>query len=439
MAASDVHSFDSVDVVVVGAGLSGLQAALDVQKAGLSCIVLEARDQVGGKTLSQPLASGKGVVDLGAAWLNEATQPRIYALAKKYRCETVVQLTKGDGILEDTSGTIWRYPLGGLPDSPAATLQAVGMITGMLETEAAKLDLRNLPTSKFDKITVAEFLQQNGVNEDAYKIIETTVKALLGVDATELSLFFYLDYIKSGRSLKDLSSEKKNGAQYQRLRQGELRSGLLLLESPVSHIHREHNSTCIVTTQKGDKFREKKVIISIPTPLYRTINFTPALPRAKITLADSTTLGYYAKIVLVYDKPWWREIGLRGSFISVNGTVSFSYDTSVEADGQYSITCFIVAGTGRKWSILSPIRRRKTVLDEIAALVGDENGHEVYQTEEIIEDEWYGNVLRSPCGNLHFVGTETAYEWKGYMDGAISAGERGAEEVIRALGKSAAT
>jgi hypothetical protein len=72
---------------------------------------------------------------------------------------------------------------------PAATLEAVGLITGILETEAAKLDLQNLPISKFDKITVDEFLRQKVGDEDAYKLIETTVKGLLGVDATELSLF----------------------------------------------------------------------------------------------------------------------------------------------------------------------------------------------------------------------------------------------------------
>lgn len=54
-----------VDVVVVGAGLSGLIAARDVIRAGLSCVVLEARDRVGGKTWSQPLKDGKGIVDVG--------------------------------------------------------------------------------------------------------------------------------------------------------------------------------------------------------------------------------------------------------------------------------------------------------------------------------------------------------------------------------------
>lgn len=110
---------------------------------------------------------------------------------------------------------------------PAETLQTMGIITSILETEAAKLDLRNLPISDFDKLTVSEFLRQKGANKDAYEFFETTVKGLLGVDATELSLFFYLDYIKSGGSLDDLMSEKSNGAQYQRLRQGKIPSKVI--------------------------------------------------------------------------------------------------------------------------------------------------------------------------------------------------------------------
>jgi monoamine oxidase len=101
-----------------------------------------------------------------------------------------------------------------------------------------------------------------------------------------------------------------------------------------------------------------------------------------------------------------------------------------------------------------PIPNEKTsdVLDQIATMIGDEHGYRVYQTEEIIEDEWikehwsqgaptpvmgpnllnrYAAVLGAPCGSSHFVGTGTAYEWKGYMNGAISSGERDAQEVIQ--------
>lgn len=39
-------------------------------------------------------------------------------------------------------------------------------------------------------------------------------------------------------------------------------------------------------------------------------------------------------------------------------------------------------------------------------------------------------ALRSPCGRLHFAGTETAVHHVGYLEGAIESGERAAREVL---------
>ena len=73
-AAIQQSSPKEVDVVVVGAGLSGLKAACDMQRVGLSFLVVEARDRVGGKTWTvDPLGDGK-CVDLGAAWINDSNQ-----------------------------------------------------------------------------------------------------------------------------------------------------------------------------------------------------------------------------------------------------------------------------------------------------------------------------------------------------------------------------
>ena len=80
-AAIPQHPTERVDVVVVGAGLSGLQAAVDLHKAGLKVKVLEARDRVGGKTWSRS-AQGS-VCDVGAAWINDTNQSKMYALAKR--------------------------------------------------------------------------------------------------------------------------------------------------------------------------------------------------------------------------------------------------------------------------------------------------------------------------------------------------------------------
>src|SRR5207253_4962827 len=51
-----------VDVVIVGAGLSGLAAARELRKAGRSVIVLEARDRVGGRTFDTPIPGSNGEV-----------------------------------------------------------------------------------------------------------------------------------------------------------------------------------------------------------------------------------------------------------------------------------------------------------------------------------------------------------------------------------------
>jgi monoamine oxidase len=44
-----------------------------------------------------------------------------------------------------------------------------------------------------------------------------------------------------------------------------------------------------------------------------------------------------------------------------------------------------------------------------------------------------GNELATPFGRVHFVGTETSREWRGYMEGAVRSGQRGVAEVVKAL------
>ena len=77
MPSADRTPTETTDVVIIGAGLAGLTAARDILASGLSCIILEARDRVGGKTWSLPLPDGNGTVDLGAAWINDVNQTQV--------------------------------------------------------------------------------------------------------------------------------------------------------------------------------------------------------------------------------------------------------------------------------------------------------------------------------------------------------------------------
>lgn len=97
-----------VDVVVIGGGFSGLQAAWDIQKAGLSCILLEAKHRIGGRSRSLKLKSGDGIVEMGATWINEKTQPKIYATAKRLGLDMVNQYTDGAEVWQLTKSRVIR-------------------------------------------------------------------------------------------------------------------------------------------------------------------------------------------------------------------------------------------------------------------------------------------------------------------------------------------
>jgi monoamine oxidase len=108
---------EAVDVAIIGAGLAGLTAAHEVLRAGLSCVLLEARDHVGGKTWSQPLSDGKGTIELGAAWINDVNQTKMIALAQRYNLELIEQNTTGNCVLQDFDGKASLFPYGELPQA----------------------------------------------------------------------------------------------------------------------------------------------------------------------------------------------------------------------------------------------------------------------------------------------------------------------------------
>lgn len=112
----------SADVIIVGAGLSGLTSARELITAGLSVLVLEARDRVGGKTYSVPREDRKGKVEHGAAWINDSNQKRMWALAKEFGLETVVQNTSGRVVAQGFDGeVVGTFEYGGLPPVSAVS------------------------------------------------------------------------------------------------------------------------------------------------------------------------------------------------------------------------------------------------------------------------------------------------------------------------------
>ncbi len=56
------------DVLIVGAGLSGLSAAYYLKKAGIDAVVLEARERCGGRIFTVRAEGNNTPVEMGATW-----------------------------------------------------------------------------------------------------------------------------------------------------------------------------------------------------------------------------------------------------------------------------------------------------------------------------------------------------------------------------------
>lgn len=199
------------------------------------------------------------------------------------------------------------------------------------------------------------------------------------------------------------------------------------------------------------QFKARKVIVTVPSPLYATIQWTPSLPNDKAQVMRESIQGYYTKVILVYAEPWWRNDGACGLSQSFNaGPIAVTRDTSDEKR-QWSLTCFVAGNAGKAWSLLPYYARIQAVKEQIYRLFENKKAYETTEVHvrEWSKEEWSHGApcpaqsttsalvahqcIRTPVGHVHFAGTETAFEWTGYMDGAVESGIRAAAEVCAAL------
>lgn len=336
----------------------------------------------------------------------------------------------------------------------------------MVETDCQTLDPTRPQNADWDLVTFEAYLRSRGASTEALATATVWTRAMLGQDPKDISALYFLTYCRSGGGLLQMRSDRLGGGQHLRIRQGtqlfslglakDLHEETIYLSTPVSSITQNGTSSDIeVTTTNQKKYRARKVITTVPSPVLKTISFTPDLPSSKKLWSESTVYGYYTKAMMTFRTPFWVEKGYCGLTQSFTGPASVIRDTSSLPDQKHVLTCFMAGDPGRAWAALSTEEREKALIKQIGQLFGSEveaSGEFVnMMTYEWLSDPYSGwgcpcaslapgvmntlggSGLREPFGNLHFAGTETAVNWRGYMEGAVESGERAAAEVIQGL------
>jgi monoamine oxidase len=444
------------DVVVIGAGFAGLAAARALVASGVEALVLEARDRVGGRVLNAEIGDGK-VVEVGGEWIGP-TQDRLAALAAELEIETFPTHIDGENTME-LNGRVSRYT-GTIPKLNPAALLEVGLAARKLDRMTRRVRLEapweSPDAARLDGTTVGTWLDRRIRTRTARKLIEIAVRTVWGADSRELSLLYALSYIGAAGGFYALL-DTDGGAQQDRfvggsqlicLRMAEALGDRVVLSTPVKRV--EHDGTG-VTISAGDVVaRGRRAIVTTPPPACARIEWQPSMPMARTQLTQRMPGGSYLKCLAIYDEPFWRADGLSGDGVSDAGPATTTFDNS-PPDGSPGVLLGFVSGSdATSLSRLGVSERRRAVLEGFARMYGQRARH----AERYIEQDWsrepwtggapiffmppgaltgLGSALREPVGPIHWAGSETATEWAGYMDGAVSSGERAAAEVLAAL------
>jgi monoamine oxidase len=448
------------DVVVVGAGLAGLTAARELTGAGLDVQVLEARDRVGGRNLSQSVGNHpEDVVELGGQWVGP-TQHEVLALAEELGIGTYPNHVQGKSLFETDKGKMKRYrgtiPMLGplvMVDYGLADLKLKRLIKGV----SADAPWDSEDAERLDEQSFATWIRGAARTKTAREALAVACRAVFSVEPADVSLLHVLFYAASAGGWDDLL-ETEGGAQQDRLAGGTQQLSIRMadelgdrveLSAPVRSIRTDDDDVVV-----GD-IRARRAIVAVPPTLAGRIEYDPPLPAVRDELTQRMPMGCVIKCMAVYEEPFWRDDGLSGQAVSLPGPAQVVFDNT-PANGSAGLIGFLEGREARELGAVSESERRDAVLKGFQRLFGRRAGHPTLYAEKDWSTEpysrggyagvlgpgaWtsYGRALREPVGRIHWAGTETATRWMGYMDGAIQSGKRAAAEVMRTEGAAFAT
>ncbi|XP_026151267.1 amine oxidase [flavin-containing] [Mastacembelus armatus] len=451
------------DVIVIGGGISGLSAAKLLKASGLSPVVLEARDRVGGRTFTARNKETKWV-DLGGAYIGP-TQNRIFRLAREYGIKTY-KVNEQEKQVHYVKGKSYPFK-GSFPPmwNPIVLLDFNNLWRTMDEmgTEIPREAPWRAPhAEEWDKMTMQELIDKVCWTRTVRSFVRLFVNVNVTSEPHEVSALWFLWYVKQcGGTMRIFSTT--NGGQERKFQGGSSQISECMarelgdrvkLQSPVYRID-QTGDTVVVETLDKQTYTAKYVIVAVPPSLNLKMHFNPELPSLRNQLIHRVPMGSVIKCMVYYRENFWRKKGFCGSMVieEEGSPIDLTLDDTKPDGTVPCIMGFILARKCRKLSELTREERLRRICEIYSRVLGsDEALHPVhYEEKNWCEEEYsggcytayfppgiltqYGKVLREPVGRLYFAGTETATEWSGYMEGAVEAGERAAREVMCAMGK----
>ena len=434
-------------VVVVGAGLSGLNAALILERWGFEVQVVEARERVGGRiwTLDALPGSPEGggnVMGANYGRVLKAAHDLEVPLRSPPRTLPSDYFVDGQRIARDDWASAEANPL---PDAwrnipPSRLMGKLNASNPLLQTRAW-----HDPTLMASDTSALSGLSALGFPDAAIRLIGANNSYGNNLDETSLmSLYRVMGEFGrlSGPALAVKEATQGN------MRLPEAMAGQLArpieMGSPVTAVHQSSAATR-VTLASGETVDADAVIMTLPLPALRRIDMD--LPASQATLLETVDYHKVVQLHCIVEAPFWERAGWGGSWWTDN-LLGRVFTRPIPGTSRFNMTVWI---NGDDCDALNAMDEA-TCIDRISRALWDlmPDAREVTSVGQLVRwsnDPFAGGVwalwrpgqaatahaaLRAPAGRVFFAGEHTAEAYRG-MEGAMESGERAALEVMRLL------
>lgn len=435
---------DNADVIVIGAGLSGLHAAQILEDAGLRVTVIEASNRVGGRVLTltdKPEKPESGGSEVGALYARVRDQAQRFGLElRPWEIEKIdFALNIGGELIgpKDWPSSARNVLPENMRKIPPMAVNTAFMPkdTGLKDLDSWLEEARNSADP-----SLYDFYKSKGADDATMKLLELSNQA----DSLKDESFFW-----SMRGQKMLEwargsgpfSHVVGGMSKVPVAMAASLKGDVVLNMPVEGIAADKTGVT-VTCAGRQKFKARFVVCTVPASVLRSIKITPALPTLQAEAVASLPYGQSTSIFFAIKEKFWEVDGL-GSSLWTDGAAGRAYNWIVP-NGNY--IWMYLSGKANK-----PLRtateaeviryattelnkaRPSTIgrIEPIAAVNWSANpwsrGTFAYRRPGQIAQ--YGNIAASPHMRIHFAGEHTAVLQSG-LEGAMESGERAALEVL---------
>ncbi|AZO36382.1 FAD-binding protein [Mesorhizobium sp. M2A.F.Ca.ET.037.01.1.1] len=424
---------ERTDVVIVGAGFTGLCAALELNRAGIDFLVLEARDRVGGRV--EAVRNGLGeLIDSGGQFLCQ-DMPELMALAK----------ARGKSFVETyIEGEFITHPSMSVEEAERTYQVAMAIRERMNRIEPDDASIAGL--------TVATWLERQKDTADAKAAFRSMIEGLWCLALDKVPLWYLID---NDRRITNEVFELQYflGDTMQSLAE-DLAAELgdrLRLNQAATRVERAPQGIRISTGAATIEARE--VLIALPPATAAKLDFAPALPAELASALGVWESGAVIKILVRYAKPFWRERGLCGMVMWRDQPGLFACDASKDAD-HAALVVFVGGPLALRWHPLGEAALQAEITARLVQALGPQAADIVdFSARDWAHDRWSGGaysdlvidvtardaerVILAGAPPVYFAASEVSPSFPGYVEGAIVAGRIAAAKIQSAIATKA--